>query len=290
MTDSNPNADVIEKDIVRTQNDISDTVNELQEKLQPKQLLRQVVGDPQQVPTQLFDAVKRNPVAAGLIAVGALWLLSGNQPKMPKMPKLKSGKKTRSYDEHVASVVRYEGESDEVYQTRLDIARGEYFDTSRGSDEHASSFRQRLDGLTQGLRDRAKSVGGNTGDRISGLRSSIGDRSRSAASWSSAKHSQDPFATGIAAAAAGAIAGFSLPKTQVEREKLAPLRDTAMAKATELKDQAMQLASEKLGSDTGGQQVSNAGGSSQQFGNTTGSSQQSGASGTPEQMIAANPT
>ena len=195
MTEENPGADVIEKDIVQTQNDMSDTVNELQEKLQPKQLLQQFVGNPKEVPAQVLEAVKRNPFAAELIGVGALWLVSGKTAKMP------------SFKRKPSAVP-----ADESFETT----------TSQGG------YRQRLSGLT----------------------ASVKERSRSARDWSVAKHDETPYVTAIVAAAAGAIAALALPKTQIEREKLTPFRDTAVNKAAELKDQAIEMAQTKLGAAT----------------------------------------
>lgn len=243
MTQQNPGADMIEYDIVQTQNDMSDTVNELQDKLQPRQLLRQFVGNPQEIPTQVFDAVKRNPVAAGLIGVGAVWLLSGNQPKMPNF---KRRSKTMSgHDEQIASVARYGGESEELYQARCAAARGDYLGVTRGTDEDAQSYRGRLDERAEGLGGKSKTGQG----RIAAIGSAIKDRSRRTADWSTQKHAQAPLGMGVAAVTTGALFGLALPKTQIEREKLGPLHDTAIAKATELKDQALQAAGDKLGGE-----------------------------------------
>ncbi len=242
MTQDNVGADMIEKDIVRTQNDISETVSELQEKLQPQQLLRTVVGDPQQVPSQLFDAVKRNPAAALLIGIGAVWLLSGHQPKMPKLGR--NGKNGQDFvDQQFASIPRYEGESEEIYQARLATAR----------DNHAASsdegVRGKIGGFTQGLRDKAKQLGGGS-LTLGEAKSAIATRGRSAAAWSSAKHDQEPLVTAVGAVAIGALAALAIPKTKVEREKFAPLRETAMSKVAGIKEQALQAAGEKLSGES----------------------------------------
>lgn len=250
MTQQTQGADVIEQDIVQTQNEISDTVNELQGKLQPQQLLRQVVGNPQEVPGQLFDAVKRNPLAAGLVGIGTLWLLSGKEAKLPTFKRGSSSKETSSYDAHLASVVRYDGESEEIYQDRIDAARASYLGVEKSDDEQPHGFRARLDKLTEGLRSKASSL---TPDSLSGLTGTVKDRSRGVRDWSKGKHNETPVAVGLAVAAAGAVVALALPKTQIEREKLGSLGEAAMAKAAGLKDQALEAAGHKLdGSDQAG--------------------------------------
>lgn len=150
------------------------------------------------------------------------------------------------YDNHLASITRYEGEEDETYQDRLDTARASYLGVERSNNEAPHSFRERLNSLTQGLREKASSLSGGNGNPLNGFGAAIKERGQGARRWSVAKHDEAPLAIAIAAAAAGALAGLALPKTQLEREKLAPLRDGVVAKASELKDQALEAARTKL--------------------------------------------
>lgn len=68
-------AALIERDIRHTQDQIGATVQKLEDQLAPQQMVRAVVGaDRADLVEEAFALVRRNPVPAALIVVGAIWL------------------------------------------------------------------------------------------------------------------------------------------------------------------------------------------------------------------------
>ncbi len=78
MTDTAiPTSDVLERDIRQTQDDIGATVQQLEAKLAPGEVVRSVIGkDGTDLIGDAIEIVRRNPIPVALIAIGAIWLLA----------------------------------------------------------------------------------------------------------------------------------------------------------------------------------------------------------------------
>jgi hypothetical protein len=76
-TDNSMDPEAIERDVRRTQDEIGDTVEQLQEKMNPREITRSVIGDDgNEMIREVLDVVKRNPIPAAMVAVGAIWLFA----------------------------------------------------------------------------------------------------------------------------------------------------------------------------------------------------------------------
>lgn len=265
MTTTTQSPDAIERDIERTQNSISDTVEELQERFSPRSLMNSLIGDESDGSDKLIDAAKRNPVAVGLIGAGALMLASGKSPSLPSMPSFGSSRSRvpaepsdphhRSYLAYMNSVEHRDSEPADSYRRRRDTARANYFMIEQGHDEDESSFRKRLDAAGDKLRERTSSFGSAMSEQGQHLRDgahSAADSARDAASRASAQaqHSYDrnPMVGGLIAAAVGAILGAIIPETRYEDETLGELGQTARSAVSDTvsdaKDKALNKADE----------------------------------------------
>ncbi len=273
-------ADAIERDIEKTQNSISDTVEQLQERFSPRALMNSVLGDDGDGSDKLINAAKTNPLGVALLGAGALMLASGrtgssigsgissltdriggrsNNRGVPAEP---SDPHHRSYLAHMNSVNHMEGEGADEYRRRRDRARSSYFMIEQGHDEEESSFRKRLDDAGEALRSRTSAFG----DMLSSGGQSLSDGASSAADWASdtasstgaslrsggrratakaqAGYEQNPLVGGLIAAAVGAILGAVIPETNYEDEMLGEYGDAARSKAGELADTAKAKASD----------------------------------------------
>lgn len=78
---------VLEREVRQTQDEIGETVQKLEQKLEPKEIVRSAVGDRNfDLGKEAIDVVKHNPVPAALIAVGAIWLLAtSNSPTIKEV-------------------------------------------------------------------------------------------------------------------------------------------------------------------------------------------------------------
>ena len=77
----NRTPDEIERDIERERSQLGRTVDELQDRLSPEGILREVgrgLSDHgQDIGEAVTQSVKRNPVALALTGIGLAWLVSG---------------------------------------------------------------------------------------------------------------------------------------------------------------------------------------------------------------------
>jgi hypothetical protein len=240
----------IERDIRRTQDEMSRTVDRIGDQLTPRNLLNALLDkaeDNQIDARYLLDGARRNPLALGMIAGGAIWLISDSDAKLPKMQS-----RSRPADDHhdpfhrdyVSHMERIEWQPDEdelTYQRRRDIARANYFMVERGHDEDHQSFRQRLDEAAERFRDKRRGWADST-RRAGG---SMREGGAGAASRARDAYASNPLIGGLLAAAVGAIAGTAIPLTRAEEEKLSGAGEMAREKVAEQKDQLVSAAREK---------------------------------------------
>ena len=269
MTPTNQSPDAIERDIERTQNSISDTVEELQERFSPRSLMNSLIGDESDGSDKLIDAAKRNPVAVGLIGAGALMLASGKSPSLSglglsslgsnrsRIPSEPSDPHHRSYLSYMNMVEHRDDEPADSYRRRRDTARANYFMLEQGHDEDESSFRKRLDEAGETLRQRTSSFGDAISEQGQHLRDgaySAADSARDVASRASARaqrsYENNPMVGGLIAAAVGAVLGAIIPESRYEDETLGEWGESARSAVSDtvsnVKEQAANKADEAL--------------------------------------------
>lgn len=237
-------SEVIERDIRRTQEEMSDTVNQIGDQMTPRRLFDALLekADENGIDARyILDGARRNPLALGLIAAGAIWLLSDHDAK-PTGFSLRSKRKDssdydvgdyepdhRRYVEHMAWMERNPDEDDLAYTQRRDEHRGAFLMIERDHNEDHSSYRQRLDDATAKMREKRD----NFTEGVRQTRENIAKSSRKAMHKSQDAYTSNPLLGGLAAAIVGAIAGSVIPASQAEREKLGPQGAKAIDKIGE---------------------------------------------------------
>ena len=287
MTDSPTSSDpaAIEQDIRRTQDEMSQTVGKLGDQLTMKNLFNALLdkADENGVDANyLVDGARRNPIALGLIATGAIWLVSDKSSRFPSMSSSrKSADKAgdefdlegrdihhRDYVSHMSSLEMRDGEDPMAYQRRRDIHRASFLMCEPKPNEDESSFRQRLDDLTDKFREKrrawsdsisnAGSSASHSGQQIAGTAQRTASR---AASRAQHLYDGNPLIGGILAAAVGAAVGAGVPISRKEQETLGDLgaeardmvseqKQQLTSKAMEKKDELLEQADQKLQSSS----------------------------------------
>ena len=242
----------IERDIRRTQDEMSRTVDRIGDQLTPRNLMNALLDkaeDNNIDARYLLDGARRNPLALAMLAGGAIWLVSDSDAKLPKIG---SGSKSssatdhldpshRDYVSHMSAVEWRQDEDEAAYQRRRDIARSNYFMIERAHDEDEGSFRQRLDQAGERFREMRHSWM-DTG-RSAGR--SVGSTASSAANRTQQAFDSNPLIGGLVAAAVGAMFGNALPLTRTEQDNLASAGRKARDVIDEEKDQLADLARQK---------------------------------------------
>ena len=248
------NPDEIEREIRRTQADMSRTADKLGDQMTPRNMFDALLdkADENGVDARyLLDAARRNPLALGMIAIGGLWLVSDSDARAKTLTD-KFGSDPAPGDEwdhshhqgyvsHMAAIEPRADEDTETYRRRRDCARASYLMIEQRHDEDESSFRKRLDEATDKLRDQRDSVarkareyGGRTRRNAKGLTSKA-ERT----------YQENPLIGGLLAAMAGAMAGAAFPSTRLEEEQLGKYGSDAIGAARDKAREAGEKAREK---------------------------------------------
>ena len=71
------NEAAIENEVRRTQDEIGDTVDRLEEKMNPRDVTRSVIGeDNSELAEEALQVARTNPIPVALIAIGLIWLIA----------------------------------------------------------------------------------------------------------------------------------------------------------------------------------------------------------------------
>jgi hypothetical protein len=104
MTDTRADEEMIERDIERTQDQMGETVQKLEDSLDPREMARSLMGDENtDLVKDALDLARQNPIPVAMIAVGAIWLLASSS-RSPAVRRLtdqfrsKSGSSSSSGD------------------------------------------------------------------------------------------------------------------------------------------------------------------------------------------------
>lgn len=247
----------IEREIRRTQENMSSTVDRIGDQLSIKNMFNALLdkADESNIDARMIlDGARRNPVALGLIAAGAIWLVSDKDAKIPSMPSLGSKTpKTPSnshdnfsgshgeYISHMSAIERAADEDDAAYQRRRDTARSNFFMLERGHEEEESGFRQRLDSMSDKFRDKRRAWADTSTD----LQDAAKQKAQLAATKTSDLYSENPLVSGILAAAIGAAFGSALPVTRQEKDSLGSLGQKARDAVGQQTEQLGSIVREK---------------------------------------------
>lgn len=249
----------IEREIRRTQAEMSRTADRIGEQMTPRNLFDALLDKADQSGIDaryVLDQARRNPIALGMIAIGGLWLVSDSDARAKTFTD-KLGHEPAPGDEwdhahhhgyvqHMAGIEPRADEDHDAYRRRRDCARASYLMIEQRHDEDESAFRKRLDEATDSLREQRDNVARKAREWSDGTRRSasrLGDRA-------GRFYEDNPLIGGLAAAFAGAMAGAAFPATRLEEEYLGETAesalDTAREKATEKKDELVDKVDTKL--------------------------------------------
>ena len=253
-TDAHQDPAAIEQDIRRTQEDMSRTVDKIGDQLTMRNIFNALLdtADENNVDARmLVDGARRNPIALGLIAAGAIWLVSDKDSKFPSLPrKSRSRGDTdiddydihhRDYVSHMSAIEMRDGEEPLAYQGRRDQARANFLMCERRHDEDDHSFRQRLDDMTEKFREKRRAWSHSSTEAGLATR----EKAHMAAGKAQEFYNSNPLVGGILAAAVGAALGSGLPITRPEQEKLGSVGEKAREMASEQTDQLASKLHEK---------------------------------------------
>jgi Protein of unknown function (DUF3618) len=247
-TASPETTDAIRHDIEHTRAQMSDTIDEIQERLNPKRLIDEaketvrdatvgkvtgMMNNASRSAGSLVDRIKENPVSAAMIGAGAWWLLT----KLPDHGR--SSSYARNYGNFSSEVGQSSYRGDSGWSGRT----GE----SGGIGDMARSATETVGGYTSRGREQVSQMANET--------------ERAFNRWIR----ENPLAVGAAAVAVGAVIGAAIPETQRERELVGDARDRLVGAAKDLATQKVEQVTSAMpggNSDNSSSASSSGGGSS----------------------------
>jgi Protein of unknown function (DUF3618) len=251
----------IREEIAQTREDMSETIEAIQDRLRPanlvanagetvraattekvKQMANTAQGAADQVMNSTFvETVRANPIPAAMIGIGTAWLLikarsESNGDRYARGSRYIGGERYRGYGAGASDISGYGSAAGEV--RALGDVSGE---------ASSAAYESRMYDYRGGARRRAPAV---QLDRVL---------------------QDNPLALGAAAVLVGAAIGMSIPETDAENELMGDARDTIVDRARELAGDAAQKVQDVAGKavDTAAQVRDAAGRAAGAAGSTT---------------------
>jgi hypothetical protein len=177
----------------------------------------------------LQQAAQDNPLAAGLIGLGALWLLSGRLKTIASLREagVQAAGMSRAAVDKASRVGDHATESGEAATSRLDEAMSSAGD---GAKRSAAPLTDRVGDAAAATASAAQDAAGQTTQRFTGAMRGAA-QSLYAKSQGTYSQLQDlledqPLAIGIIGLGLGLAVAASFPLTSTEAERLRPVADT----------------------------------------------------------------
>lgn len=277
QTEDDP--DAIRAEMRATREDMTETMNAIQEKLNPQRIREEAVGSVRRATigrvetaaedakwkvkgagNDVFETIKRNPAPAVLAAVGLGWLFVESRNRSGERDFRRGG---RPGD-------RYYLQDERFGRGGYDYGAG-YDEYGRRSMGYGEPYLREHEG--QGVRQRAGEVVGQAGSKVQDVASQAGSKVQDAAYTAKDTAEQvvdtarqgvqqvahqaqyraervgsrfgdmmqeNPLVIGAAAVALGAIVGFAFPTTEKENEIMGETRDRVMDRAQEVASETAQ--------------------------------------------------
>jgi hypothetical protein len=250
----NRSPEEIESDIERTRADFSSTVDAIQRKLSPSEMMDQAVDyalstTPGAFGANLVSSVRDNPIPVALIGVGIAWLMAAGrqQTSSYSQPRSRRAMRRSAYSPDAREI--YRGASYENYESAgdegmLHRAASKASDTASGLKEKVSDVGQKLGSSASAMTDRVSQVGQTARTRLhetaEEAQARMSDMSRrSQEQYYRARDQfgqlldEQPLIVGALGIALGAALGAAMPTTRRENELMGNMRDDLLGRAKE---------------------------------------------------------
>lgn len=279
-TEDNRRPEEIERDIERTRAEVSSTIDAIQEKLTPGEMMDQALqyirgsggGD---FGRALGRAVRDNPMPVALIGVGLAWLAMGSRARSDTSPWSDDAYDDGGYASGLSRSRRSALTSSDygsVAGDRSDYAGGmprDYADDDLEANQGGPGIKDKVAGAAASVKDtvtgaaasvkdtvasatsrvregvssatgRARSMASDTGQRAGMLRART--RARADRTYSSAMRMVDdqPLVLGAVGLAVGAALGAALPSTRREDQLMGEVRDNLLEGASDTARESMR--------------------------------------------------
>lgn len=229
-------------EIELTRADMSDTVDEIQNRLSPENLKEQAkdrvkeatVGKVQEAGSGIVETIRRNPLPAALTGIGLGWLLVNARKQSPERPRYRDEVHYPPNGDYPAAhkrQIRYEEPNGSSAGQTLNRAQNKVGDAaSRTQDKVGETASQ--------AQEKAGQIANQAQERVSRLGDQTRNQAQRASSGFQRMLQDNPLTVGTLAVGVGAAVGLAIPETAKENEVMGEARDTVVEKAQEKAQEA----------------------------------------------------
>jgi ElaB/YqjD/DUF883 family membrane-anchored ribosome-binding protein len=251
--DENLQPERIESEIAHTRAEVSSTIDAIQRKLTPGQLMDQAVdyfrtSAPADFGATLSRSIRDNPIPVALVGVGIAWLMMSGQAGRGRQ---------HSQSEQYAGMnpgALTEGSA----ESGVNRAASAAADAGRKVKDTMSEMTSRAGDMMTSARERISATAGDTRMRVSELSARTREQMYRTRGTLTHVLEEQPLVVGAIGLAVGAVLGASLPSTRREDELMGGTRDDMMHSARDavgeqaeaLKESAQRIA-ETAGQEAG---------------------------------------
>jgi Protein of unknown function (DUF3618) len=239
----------IEREVQQSRADVEQTLDAIQARLSPGQLLDQAVGYFREgrggeFARNLGDSIVQNPLPLTLVGVGLAWMMLAGQRSPRNGDQLESDYWDDDADAIDEQYVGLADESMAYMHTGADLPAGEGYGEDRGGygDSLREAGRTAKDKMGE-LGDRARDAGARARERVGRASADLADRAyeaRARARYHGRRAEQSvvrsfqeqPLVLGAIGVAIGAAIGAALPPSETEDRLMGEARDDALRRAT----------------------------------------------------------
>ncbi|MDW5375893.1 DUF3618 domain-containing protein [Halomonas sp. HP20-15] len=234
------NPEEIEADIAQHRERLDESLEELEERYSPQQLINRTFdyvrhGGANEFAANLSETIKQNPAPFLITSVGLGWLIWSSQRSVNSRPQ--SGNATRGIEAYYPSKpvgtankpVGTTGDNDSHGRGRTAAAKEKAQHMSDKAQHMSGSVKDRAREMSDGMRERTSRVRAGSRNAMHGASS----RAQNLGQQTTHFIKEHPVMAGALGIAVGAAIGSLLPSTRTEDERMGGLRDKAVDRATE---------------------------------------------------------
>ncbi|HYC41754.1 MAG TPA: DUF3618 domain-containing protein [Noviherbaspirillum sp.] len=257
----NRSPEEIESDIARTRADFSSTIDAIQHKLSPSEMMDNAVDyalntTPGAFSMNLVNSVRDNPIPVALIGIGIAWLFAADRRRVEYEPATRYPRSVRRPVRSAYGDTGYDGMDEADYLAARDYGTGDTdeglmqrmasktSDTAQGLKESASNVGQKLSDTASSVSGRVQQAGQSARTRLQetagsaqARMSEMGRRSQMQMERAKDRFGQmmdeQPLVLGALGLAVGAALGAAIPNTRRENEMMGSARDDLLERAKE---------------------------------------------------------
>lgn len=233
-------------EIELTRADMSDTVDEIQNRLSPENLKEQAkdrvkeatVGKAQEAGSGIVETIRQNPLPAALTGIGLGWLLVNARKQSPERPRYRDEVHYPPDGDYPAAYerpIRYED------RESRGASAGQALNRAQNKVGDAASRTQDKMGETANqAREKTGQIANRAQDKVRRLGDQTRNQAQRASSGFQRMLQDNPLTVGTLAVGVGAAVGLAIPETAKENEVMGEARDTVVEKAQEKAQEAQQ--------------------------------------------------